>query len=268
MTIRKALTVAGSDSGAGAGIQADLKTFAALGVYGTSVITAITAQNTLGVTKVFEVSSDMVGAQIDAIMDDIGAHALKTGMLANSAIIEIVARKIREHGIRNLVVDPVMVAKGGDRLLRKDAIEALRSRLIPLATVVTPNLPEAEELTGFKLARAGAIKEAAKRIVEMGAKSVVIKGGHRRGPATDLFYDGKNFSDLVAARVRTRHTHGTGCTFSAAIAANLAKGEKLEKAVRDAKRFISDAIRGAFPVGAGHGPVHHFHALWSKRNSF
>jgi hydroxymethylpyrimidine/phosphomethylpyrimidine kinase len=264
MTIHKALTIAGSDSGAGAGIQADLKTFAALGVYGTSVITAITAQNTVGVTKVLELNPDMVAAQIDAVIQDIGTHATKTGMLANAAIIDIVAEKIREHALKNLVVDPVMVAKSGDRLLRQDAIDALRYRLIPLATVITPNVPEAEALTGLTLNRDGTIKAAAERIVAMGAKSVVIKGGHRRGPATDLFYDGKNFYDLVGARIRTRHTHGTGCTFSAAIAANLAKGQKLAEAVTQAKKFISDAIRAGFPIGSGHSPVHHFHALWSK----
>jgi hydroxymethylpyrimidine/phosphomethylpyrimidine kinase len=265
-TIYKALTIAGSDSGAGAGIQADLKTFAALGVYGTSVITAVTAQNTVGVTKVLELKPDIIAAQIDAVVQDIGAQALKTGMLANSAIIAIVAKKIREHALTNLVVDPVMVAKGGDRLLRSDATETLRSALIPLATVVTPNLPEAEVLTGLNLNRANTIKEAARRIVEMGAKSAIIKGGHRRGSATDLFYDGRNFYDLLSSRVRTRHTHGTGCTFSAAIAANLAKGEKLEEAVMHAKRFITHAIRGGFPIGAGHGPVHHFYAQWPKSN--
>lgn len=264
MTIRKALTIAGSDSGAGAGIQADLKTFAALGVYGTSVITAVTAQNTVGVTKVLELSPDMVAAQIDAVIKDIGTQATKTGMLANAAIVDIVAKKIREHALKNLVVDPVMVAKGGDRLLRQDAIDALRYQLIPLATVITPNIPEAEELTGLKLNRDRTIKAAAERIVGMGAKSVVIKGGHRRGPATDLFYDGKNFYDLLGARVRTRHTHGTGCTFSAAITANLAKGERLAEAVTHAKRFVSDAIRGGFTIGSGHSPVHHFHAFWSK----
>jgi hydroxymethylpyrimidine/phosphomethylpyrimidine kinase len=263
-TVYKALTIAGSDSGAGAGIQADLKTFAALGVYGTSVITAITAQNTVGVTKVLELNPEMVAAQIDAVVKDIGAQALKTGMLANAAIIGIVAKKIREYALTNLVVDPVMVAKSGDQLLRNDATEALRSALIPLATVVTPNIPEAEVLTGLKLNRASAIKEAAQRIVELGAKSAIIKGGHRRGSATDLFYDGRNFHALIASRVHTRHTHGTGCTFSAAIAANLAKGEKLEEAVTHAKRFITHAIRGGFPVGAGHSPVHHFHALWPK----
>src|ERR1044071_553239 len=178
-SVSKALTIAGSDSGAGAGIQADLKTFAAIGVYGTSVITAITAQNTLGVTKIVELTPDIVGAQIDAVINDIGAQALKTGMLSSSSIIEAVSGKIREHALKNLVVDPVMVAKSGDLLLRKDAIDSLRSRLIPLAAVVTPNLPEAEELTGMKLQRANAIREAAQKIIDMGAKSVVIKGDRK-----------------------------------------------------------------------------------------
>jgi len=260
--IYKALTIAGSDSGAGAGIQADLKTFAAFGVYGTSVITAITAQNTVGVTKILELPADLVAAQLDAVVEDIGAQALKTGMLANSAIIEIVAEKIREHRLRNLVVDPVMVAKGGDLLLRPEAIEALRSRLIPLAVIVTPNLPEAEQLTGIPGSRLQDIKESARRIIAMGARSVVIKGGHRKGPATDIFYDGKKFRELSAPRVRTPNTHGTGCTFSAAIAAGLAKGEKLENAVVQAKRYITQAIRKGFPIGSGHSPVHHFYRFW------
>lgn len=263
--VYKALTIAGSDSGAGAGIQADLKTFAAFGVYGTSVITAITAQNTVGVTQIMELSPDLVAAQIDAVIQDIGTHALKTGMLANSAIIEIVSGKIREYRLENIVVDPVMVAKGGDLLLRQEAIETLRSRLIPLATIVTPNLPEAAQLTGIQGTKTKEIKEAAKRIIAMGARSVVIKGGHRKGPATDLFYDGEKFHELSAPRVRTLHTHGTGCTFSAAIAANLAKGEELEKAVILAKRYISQAIRRGFAIGSGHSPVHHFYRLWGKR---
>ena len=261
-SIRKALTIAGSDSGAGAGIQADLKTFAALGVYGTSAITAITAQNTVGVTQVSALSPKLVGAQIDAVIDDIGANALKTGMLANTAIIEIVAVKIREHRLKNLVVDPVMVATSGDLLIKKSAVAALRSHLIPLATVVTPNIPEAEELTGMKLRSSEDIAQAARCIHAMGAKTVVIKGGHRKGPALDLFFDGKNFHALIAPRIRTKNTHGTGCTFSAAIAAYLAKGETLDRAVVLAKRYITEAIRGGFRVGSGHSPVHHFHALW------
>ena len=263
--VYKALTIAGSDSGAGAGIQADLKTFAALGVYGTSVITAITAQNTTGVTQILELPPDLIAAQIDAVISDIGADALKTGMLANAAIIEIVAEKIRQHGLTNLVVDPVMVAKSGDALLRPEAIAALKSRLIPLAAIVTPNLPEAEQLTGIRGTRLPDLQEAAKRIIGMGARSVVIKGGHRKGPAMDLFFDGKKFRQFSAARIRTANTHGTGCTFSAAIAANLAKGEKLESAVAHAKSYITQAIRQGFAVGSGHSPVHHFYRFWNRR---
>lgn len=260
--IRKVLTIAGSDSGAGAGIQADLKTFAALGVYGTTAITAITAQNTVGVRQVLALSPKLVGAQIDAVIDDIGAHAIKTGMLANAAIIEIVAQKIRQHRLKNLVVDPVMVATSGDLLIKRNAVAALRLRLIPLAAVVTPNLAEAEELSEMKLRAAVEIREAARRIFEMGAKAVVIKGGHLKGPAVDLYYDGKKFSVLNAPRIRTKNTHGTGCTFSAAIAAFLAKGEHLEAAVARAKRFITQAIESSYSIGTGHSPVHHFHRFW------
>lgn len=263
-SIRKALTIAGSDSGAGAGIQADLKTFAAHGVYGTSAVTAITAQNTIGVSAICALSPKLVAAQIDAVIEDIGADAVKTGMLANAAIIEIVARKIRQHCLKNLVVDPVMVATSGDLLIKKNAVAALCARLLPLATVVTPNLPEAEELTGMKLRATVDIEEAARRIVSLGARSVVIKGGHRKGPAVDLFYDGKKFRALYAPRIRTINTHGTGCTFSAAIAANLAQGKELENAVTLAKRFITRSIRRAFPVGGGHGPVHHFYRYWKR----
>lgn len=263
-SIRKALTIAGSDSGAGAGIQADLKTFAALGVYGTSAITAITAQNTVGVARVFELSPALVGAQIDAIIEDIGAHALKTGMLANAAIIDTVAKKIVEHRLKNIVVDPVMVATSGDLLIKKNAVAALRTRLLPLSTVVTPNIPEAEQLTGMRLRSWKEIAAAARQIVAMGAKTVIIKGGHRKGPAVDLYFDGKTIHLLAAPRIRTRNTHGTGCTLSAAIAAYLAKGEDLERAVRSAKKYLTAAIRAGFAVGAGHSPVHHFHRVWQK----
>jgi hydroxymethylpyrimidine/phosphomethylpyrimidine kinase len=263
-SIPRVLTIAGSDSGGGAGIQADLKTFAALGVYGTSVITAITAQNTLRVSKIFALSTDLVAAQIDAVLQDIGAQALKTGMLANAALIEIIAARIRRYNLKNLVVDPVMVAKSGDLLLRKDAIRALRSRLIPLAKVVTPNLPEAEALTEMKLDGAKEIAEAARRIIAMGPQSVVIKGGHRKGPAVDFFFDGKKSRALSSPRIRTRHTHGTGCTFSAAIAAYLAKGQEIEEAVGLAKKYITQAIDKGFAVGSGHSPVHHFYRFWKN----
>jgi len=262
--IRKALTIAGSDSGAGAGIQADLKTFAALGVYGTSAITAITAQNTVGVTEVLALSPKLVGAQIDAVIGDIGAHALKTGMLANAAIIEMVVKKIHEHRLKNVVVDPVMVATSGDLLIEKNAIAALRSKLIPLAAVVTPNIAEAEELTGMKLRSSEEMREAARLISKIGAKTVIIKGGHLKGPAMDLFFDGKKFTALNAPRIRTKNTHGTGCTFSAAIAAYLAKGESIASAVVLAKNFITRAIRFSYSIGAGHSPVHHFYRFWKN----
>jgi hydroxymethylpyrimidine/phosphomethylpyrimidine kinase len=262
MLVRKALTIAGSDSGGGAGIQADLKTFASLGVYGTSAITAVTAQNTMGVTRIAALSPAMVVAQIDAVLADIGADAIKTGMLANAAIIAAVATAIREGGLRNVVVDPVMVATSGDLLLKKNAVRALREKLIPLATVVTPNVPEAQELTGLELRTAEDFTEAARRIIAMGARSVVIKGGHRTGPALDLFYDGVKIRPLQAPRIRTKSTHGTGCTFSAAIAAHLAQGAQVEPAVIAAKKYITKAIASAFPMGTGHGPVHHFHKFW------
>ena len=263
MKIYKVLTIAGSDSGAGAGIQADLKTFAALGVYGTSVVTAITAQNTTGVTRVLESPAPMVAAQIDAVMDDIGADAVKTGMLANARIIRTVAEKIRERGIQRVVVDPVMVAKGGHVLLRPDAVRTLRTRLLPLAAVVTPNLPEAQALTGVEGTGGGAIREMARRIAGLGAASVVVKGGHRKGAATDILYDGTGFHEFPAPRIRTKNTHGTGCTYSAALACGLARGKSVEAAIAEAKHFITQAIRQAYSIGAGHGPVHHFHGVWS-----
>ncbi len=257
-----AITIAGSDSGGGAGIQADLKTFAALGVYGTSAITAVTAQNTQQVTRVLELPADVVAAQIDAIATDIGADAAKTGMLASAEIVELVAAKVREHGLRPLVVDPVMVAKSGDRLLREDAVQALRERLLPLATVLTPNLPEAEVLLGRRLASWDDVREGAQEIVSMGVGAVVMKGGHREGPATDLFYDGREFHEFTAARVETTNTHGTGCTFASAIAAALAKGSNPRGAVALAKAYVTKALQSAYPVGHGQGPVHHFFRFW------
>jgi hydroxymethylpyrimidine/phosphomethylpyrimidine kinase len=257
-----ALTIAGSDSGGGAGIQADLKTFSALGVFGTSALTAITAQNTTAVTAVFELPPDIVAAQIDAVVTDIGADAVKTGMIANSEIIRVVAARIREHGISTLVVDPVMVAKSGDRLLRAEAVEALRTELLPLATVVTPNLPEAEVLAGRTVSTLEEMREAARLIVGLGARSVVVKGGHLRDDAIDLFYDGDRFVELPARRIQTTSTHGTGCTLASAIAALLARGEPLDEAISGAKVYLTAAIERAYPIGHGHGPVHHFHQWW------
>ena len=260
--VRTALTIAGSDSGGGAGIQADLKTFSALGVFGMSAITAITAQNTLGVTAVHEIPPEIVAAQIDAVLSDIGADAVKTGMISSSEIIRVVTAKVREHGISTLVVDPVMVATSGDRLLREDAVEALRSELLPLATVVTPNLPEAEVLVGREIAGLDAMREAARAIVGLGARSAIVKGGHLTGDAVDVFYDGSAFTELPARRIETTSTHGTGCTLASAIAALLARGESLEGAIRGAKAYVTEAIERAYPIGKGHGPVHHFHRWW------
>lgn len=262
--MKTAMTIAGSDSGGGAGIQADLKTFAALGVYGTSAITAITAQNTVGVDDVLELPPAMVAAQIDAVIGDIGADAVKTGMLANAAIIGVVVDKVREHALPNLVVDPVMVAKSGDSLLRDDAVEALRERLVPLAVVITPNVPEAEVLTGRKIESAEDARWAAQRIFEMGAQNVVVKGGHAAwaGAVVDLFFDGHSFHEFEAPRVDTNSTHGTGCTFASAIAASLAKGSGPREAVALAKAYVTRALQQAYPVGHGHGPVHHFFRYW------
>lgn len=260
--IPKALTIAGSDSGGGAGIQADLKTFAALGVYGASVLTAVTAQNTMAVTAVHEIPVAVIEAQIEAVLGDIGADAVKTGMLSSSAIIEGVAdaleRRAAQPGVRRLVVDPVMVAKSGDALLRADAVSALCQRLIPLAAVVTPNIPEAETLTGMTIDGPEAVAEAARRIVALGAQAVVVKGGHRDGPATDVYYDGAAFQEFTAPRIDTPNTHGTGCTFASAVAAGLARNLSAHDAVAQAKRYVTEAIRAAYPIGAGHGPLNHF----------
>ncbi len=257
------LTVAGSDSSAGAGIQADLKTFAALGVYGTCAITAITAQNTRGVDAVLETPPDIVAAQIDSIVADIRPDAVKTGMLASAPIVEVVAAKVREHELPNLVVDPVMVAKSGDRLLREDAVTALRGLLLPLAAVVTPNLPEAGALAGFAIDSDEDARRAAKEIVGLGARAVVVTGGHREAAeVVDVLYDGATFRDYFAPRIDTTSTHGTGCTFASAIAAYLARGEPLAEAVGQAKEYLTEALRRAYPIGGGHGPVHHFHRWW------
>lgn len=256
--MKKALTIAGSDSGAGAGIQADLKTFAARGVYGTSVITAITAQNTRGVTGVLELPPEIIEAQLDAVLSDIGTDAAKTGMLSSASIIELVSDKVREWGIDKFVVDPVMVAKGGDRLLRADAVDALKEKLLPLALVLTPNLPEAEVLVGRPVRTREQLESAAREIAALGVRNVVIKGGHAEGPPVDLLFDGRDFTEYPAERIESRNTHGTGCTFSAAIAAELAKGLGVADAVGEAKRYTTEAIRQAPRIGAGHGPLNHF----------
>ena len=263
--IARAMTIAGSDSGGGAGIQADLKSFAALRVYGTSAITAITAQNTLGVTDVLELPTSLIDSQIDAIISDIGTDAVKTGMLSSSEIIQTVADKIRQHGLNTLVVDPVMVAKGGDRLLQEQAVDALRNVLAPLATVVTPNAPEAEVLTGLTITTVDDARTAARILVdEVGASCAVVKGGHLEGPAIDVLYDGSVFTLFTQERIPTKNTHGTGCTFASATAAGLAKGLSTIDAVGDAKSYVTAAIQSSIEIGAGHGPLNHFYELWAR----
>lgn len=254
-----ALTIAGSDSGAGAGIQADLKTFAANGVYGVSVITAITAQNTLGVRAVQEIDPRVIRAQLDAVAEDFPIDAAKTGMLSSAIIIDVVVEGLRAHRVPHLVVDPVMVAKSGDRLLREDAVDALRRQLLPLAEVVTPNLPEAETLTGIRVATTADRIAAARAILALGAKSVVIKGGHGdENPVLDLLVDAGGVQEFRAPRITGTSTHGTGCTFSAAIAAGLARGLGVAAAVGEARTYLSAAMAQAPPLGHGYGPLNHF----------
>jgi hydroxymethylpyrimidine kinase/phosphomethylpyrimidine kinase len=253
--MKRVLTIAGSDSGGGAGIQADLKAITLLGGFGMSVITALTAQNTLGVHGIHAIPPSFVEKQMEVVLSDIGADAIKTGMLAHSEIIRVVARKIRQYGLKHVVVDPVMVAKSGDSLLRKDAQEALIGELIPLAWIVTPNLPEASVLAGFKVTSVQEMRKAARRIHQLGAKHVVVKGGHLKGRAVDLLYDGKRFEEIVAPRIETKNTHGTGCTFASAIATLLARGDTVYGAVQKAKTFITLAIQSGLSLGKGTGPT-------------
>jgi hydroxymethylpyrimidine/phosphomethylpyrimidine kinase len=257
--MRSAVTIAGSDSGAGAGIQADLKTFAAHRVYGTTVITAVTAQNTLGVTMFEPVSTELVTAQLEAVMSDLGANAAKTGMLATAAIVEAVAAAVQDLDIPFLVVDPVMLAKSGDRLLDDEAVGAMRSELLPRAFLVTPNIPEAEVLAGVEIRTDEDRREAARRIAAMGASSVLIKGGHLPGDEIrDLLLEGGTFTEFRGVRVASAHTHGTGCTFAAAITAHLALGRTLKDAVPLAQLYVAGAIRNAPNLGRGRGPMDHF----------
>lgn len=259
--MKKVLTIAGSDSSGGAGIQADLKTFAARGVYGMSALTAITAQNTLGVQGVFELPAEFVGQQIDSVMNDSAADAWKTGMLANADIIHVVAERARRYGVERLVVDPVMVAKSGDPLLQPAAQVALIQELLPLAYVVTPNHHEAQALTGLAIHTVEDMRRAAAAIRAFGARYVVVKGGHlpAASDAVDVLYDGQQFVEFRAPRVDTANTHGTGCTFASAIAAELAKGDTVIEAVRRAKAYLTAALQAAatLRIGKGHGPLDH-----------
>ena len=261
-----AVTIAGSDSGGGAGMQADLKTFAALGVYGASVIAALTAQNTGGVTGIHDVPPDFIAAQIDAVFSDLKVDAVKIGMLSQAPAIAAVASGLERYKAMNVVLDPVMVATSGDRLLKPDAVENLRRLLIPKALVLTPNLPEAAALLDTSIAAdEAAMRGQARRLLEFGARSVLIKGGHGAGAeSVDLLVDANGVERLAAPRFATRNTHGTGCTLSSAIAASLAKGMNLLDAVRAAKSYVTTAIAAAdrLSIGSGHGPVHHFYRWW------
>jgi hydroxymethylpyrimidine/phosphomethylpyrimidine kinase len=259
--MKTALTIAGSDSGGGAGIQADLKAFSAHHVFGMSVITAVTAQNTVEVRSIQSIDTNIIADQIAAVFEDIPVDAVKIGMLGSNEVIETVAEQLRIFKPANLVVDPVMIAKSGDRLLSENAITSLKTNLLPLATLLTPNLPEAETLTGLAIQTKQDLYTVCQQLHELGAKNILLKGGHSLGNPNDLFYDGKHFHWLKAERIPTKNTHGTGCTLSSAITANLANGLSLKDSIESAKIYITEAIRHSFPLGHGHGPVHHFYSF-------
>lgn len=266
-TYFRVLTIAGSDSGGGAGIQADLKTIAANGCYGLSVITALTAQNTLGVTAIHAAPVEFVARQLDAVLSDIGADVVKIGMLFSPELIATVADKLREYGVTRIVLDPVMVAQSGDKLLRDDAVAALKERLIPHAEILTPNIPEASVLLGRAVEHVSELPEAARELAGLGCRNVLVKGGHLEGEDSDDYLylgDSQRMVCLPGLRVLTKNNHGTGCTLSSAIAAFLARGETVENAVRQAKEYITGAIRAgaSYRIGHGHGPVHHFWRWW------
>ncbi|MBM3263405.1 MAG: bifunctional hydroxymethylpyrimidine kinase/phosphomethylpyrimidine kinase [candidate division Zixibacteria bacterium] len=260
----RALTIAGSDSGGGAGIQADLKTFAACGVYGMSAITSVTAQNTVGVQGVYDLAPDAVAAQIVSVLSDIGAQAIKTGMLSHAGIIEVVADTLKPYPDIPLVIDPVMVSKSGAALLDPNAVSTLVNRLFPLATVLTPNLHEVRALTGLEVSDIEGMRNAAVALRALGPAFVVVKGGHLAGRAIDILYDGHDFQAFETDRIETTSTHGTGCTFASAIAAELAKGCKVPQAVENAKAYLTGALQQATSIGAGHGPVNHFYTLYRE----
>ncbi len=266
-TYRRVLTIAGSDSGGGAGIQADLKTFAALECYGMSAVTALTAQNTLGVSAIHPVPPEFAAAQIAAVFEDIGADAVKIGMLYSARLIRVVAEQLRKYEARHIVLDPVMVAQSGDRLLEDDAVGAIREHLMPLAEVVTPNVPEAEVLAGRRITGTADMEAAGQDLARYGSEAVLLKGGHlEEADSSDRLYlcRENRWVTFPAERIASRNTHGTGCTLSSAIAAHLARGEDLEAAVRQAKIYITAALRAgaAYRLGTGHGPVHHFFRYW------
>lgn len=257
-SIKKALTIAGSDSGGGAGIQADLKTFTAFGVYGMSVIASVTAQNTVKVTGIHNMPADFVALQFDTVYKDIGVDGVKTGMLSNSEIVRTIAQKLKENSIEHVIVDPVMIAKGGSPLLLEEAVASVKEYLLPQATLVTPNIPEAEVLSNMKIGSPKEMKKAAEIIFQLGHCAVLIKGGHSQGDAEDILFDGESYFEFTAPRIETKNTHGTGCTISSAILSNLILGKSLVESVEVSKKFITKAIVASFDLGHGHGPLNHF----------
>lgn len=262
--MKNLLTIAGSDSCGGAGIQADLKTFSALGTYGMSVMTAITAQNTMGVLSVRDLDAEIVRQQIDCLFDDIEINAVKIGMVSNIEIIDTIGQCLSDRRAANIVLDPVMVSKSGCHLLKVESKQELIKVLFPLATVVTPNLFEAEEITGNTITNIAAMEEAAAAIYALGAKNVVVKGGHLTGDATDVFYNGSKFEHITGKRIDTKNTHGTGCTYSSAIAAFIAKGYSVLNAVQAAKEYINGAIANSIELGHGIGPTNHFYKIYNE----
>ena len=256
------LTIAGSDCSAGAGIQADLKTFAAHGAYGMSVITAVVAENTSRVLSAWNMSAECIGEQIDAVFEDIRVDGVKLGMLPDGNTVKAVAAKMQQYHAKRPVIDPVLAATDGYALMRKNGLNTMIEELIPLAFLLTPNILEAEIITGMKIRNKNAMEKAAAVIHKMGAKNVLIKGGHSSGDAEDILFDGEDFYSFCSRRIETENTHGTGCTLSAAITANLANGKNVRQAVRLAKEYITGAIEHAYAVGKGHGPTHHFYKLW------
>lgn len=260
--MKKVLSIAGSDCSGGAGIQADLKTFSAYGVFGMSVIVSVVAENTSRVTAIQDITPDMIGRQIDAVFEDIGADAVKVGMLSSPECMDAVAAKLKQYKPANVVIDPVMYAKNGCPLMDMEAIDTLIDDMIPLADVLTPNIPEAEKITGMKILSLGDMEAAARRIYAMGTKTVVVKGGHGVGDAVDVLFDGKQLCHFGTTRINTRNTHGTGCTFSSAIAAGLAKEMSVREAVEKAKSYITTAIEHSLSIGRGNGPIHHFYDLY------
>ncbi|MDR3601086.1 MAG: bifunctional hydroxymethylpyrimidine kinase/phosphomethylpyrimidine kinase [Desulfosporosinus sp.] len=262
--MKKVLTIAGSDCSGGAGIQADLKTFSAHGVYGMSVITAVTAQNTQGVLAVQDISRDVIAKQIEAIFDDIEVDGVKVGMVSQVQTIEVIVEQLRNYAPQTIIVDPVMVSKSGYHLLNPEAEVTLIKELLPLAMLVTPNIPEAEVMTKMSISTLEQMEEASKIIYQMGAKNVLLKGGHREDAAIDILYDGQEFRYFSSARIATKNTHGTGCTLSSAITANLALGYSLNEAVSLAKEYITIAIQHSLSIGKGAGPTHHFYTLYKK----